>query len=31
MASMINNKMISGTHFLESLAITFMPGRTRGR
>jgi Mg2+ and Co2+ transporter CorA len=31
MASMINNKMISGTHFVESLTITFMPGRTRGR
>jgi hypothetical protein len=24
MASMINNKMISGTHFVESLTITFM-------
>jgi len=25
MASMINNKMISDTHFVESLTITFMP------
>jgi hypothetical protein len=29
MASLINNKMISGTHFVESLAITFIPGGTR--
>jgi hypothetical protein len=31
MASMINNKMISRCDFVESLTITFMPGRTRGR
>jgi hypothetical protein len=31
MATMINNKMISGTHFVESLTITFMPGRMRWR
>ena len=30
MATMINNKMISGTHFVESLTITFMQDGREG-